>query len=245
MSLGRRQDRRDLHVGHRAPQAVGAQHVEVARGDLVDVHVRFELLFAPQAAHHDVAVSEAGQLLVRHLRTRGAHLLGDRMVARQSRQRAAAQPVRAAVARVRDRDLLLAHRHRDDRRAHPRARAIGVGGLADLVVRHLDPDAQQVGRQRQRPIDAVGPHLARIVVKRREEPLDRVDRHRGGDLARVVPAHAVGDDEQPVLGEAAERVLVLGPLLPRVRETGRDQRQAWVRVSGERWSRHRRVKVRK
>ena len=116
--------RADLRVGNRAPQTVGAQQVEVARRHLVDVDVGLELVLAAQAAHDDVAVREARELLVRHLGTRGAHLLGDRMIARQLLQLAVAQAVRAAVARVRDRDLLLAHRHRDHRRAHPRARSI-------------------------------------------------------------------------------------------------------------------------
>ena len=46
------------------------------------------------------------------------------------------------------------------------------------------------------------------VVRSADEVLDRLDGNPGGDLARRVSAHAVGDDEQPQILGADEAVLV-------------------------------------
>src|SRR5450432_2055703 len=226
LDVGRRaHDGLELRVGHRAPQTIAAHEVEIAGLERLDEHARLDLLLAAEAARHDVAVPERRDLHLRHLGPRRDHLLDDRVVAREPLELLAAQPVGAAVARVRDRELRVAHGERDDRRAHAVLGAVLLRGGADLVVRDLDAHAQQVRAERQVGIDGVRPRLARIGVVAAKERLERVDGHDARDLARVVAAHAVRDDEQPRVDEAAEGVLVLLALSPWMREPTGCERQ--------------------
>ncbi len=110
------------------------------------------------------------QLLVGHLGPRRPHLLRHRVIA--------GQPVDGAVARAGRRGCRPRARSRAAPRpiasattvaSHARAGAVARPPRANLVVGGLDSAPQEVGRQRRRPIDRIGPGLTRVRVEPAEE----------------------------------------------------------------------------
>ena len=111
-----------------------------------------------------------------------AHLLDERVVLGQALEVAAAQPVGARVADVRDRDLVGADVGGRQRRAHPGAILAGLGHLVDAGVRLEHALGEQLLGARRPGVP--GPAL------------ERLDRELRGDLAGLRAAHPVGDDEE-------------------------------------------------
>ena len=108
-------------------------------------------------------------------------LRDDGLILRELREYAAAQPVRAAVAHMRDEHALLPRPQRRKRSTHALARVAALGAQKDRAVglQHcLFQHAQ----------------IRALLAYRRERP----DRQIAGYLAGLVSAHAVGDDKQAV-----------------------------------------------
>ena len=127
---------------------------------------------------------------LRRQATLAQQLVDERVVVGQPQQIAVAQAVRATVADVCDRDVLLADVDGGERGPHPGMLGVGVGELVD----------PRVGRARQRGerllgLDGFG-----------EAGLEGLHGDPGRDLAGLRSAHAVGDDEQRRSRE--QRVLV-------------------------------------
>jgi hypothetical protein len=125
--------------------------------------------------------------------------LGDqRVVARQLLELSVAQPVGAAVADVPEADLVPGDLGRGDRRAHAAVGVVRNGEVVDAPV-GLAQDARQLRLGR----------LAGVAL-----PLERVGRHRRGDLPSARTAHPVGDREE---GRVEHKgVLVDAALAPHV-----------------------------
>ena len=107
------------------------------------------------------------------------HVLYERVVVGDLSELAVAQQVRARVSDVREREAGATPQQRRQRGSHAVELGVGVHHLAQLVVRLSDrlfEDAEQIGR--------------RVVVV---EGGQRCNRHGARDIARGVPAHAVGD----------------------------------------------------
>ena len=105
-----------------------------------------------------------------------------------------ADPVRPRVADVPDRDAALVDERRRDRRPHAGRARVLARAVVDPPVRLLDDRGHAL-----RGLEVVG--LVELAERRRREPR--------GDLARLRPAHPVGDDEERRLDD--ERVLVPAP----------------------------------
>ena len=137
-----------------------------------------------------------------------------------------AEAVAPAVADVRDVDALIVRGEvrGDDRRPHSR-----VGFV--LLRRREDALVGQQGRAAQAgPPAAAGAAPARAEARRAERLADRVDAELAGDLARGVPAHPVGDDEEVVILEDRVRVLVVLSLEARVGSADRRDQDERVRA---------------
>jgi hypothetical protein len=132
----------------------------------------------------------------------------------------AALEVDAAVADVHDEALLAEDEDRAERRPHAALGGIALGLVVDLRAGALDGvlaegddvfhrDLVRAGRARDVVFDErlLAPHLL----------VDGAHGDGAGDLARGVPAHAVGDDEERELLVDEEVVLVVVANLAHVR----------------------------
>ncbi len=154
-------------------------------------------------------------------------LVDQRVVPRQADQLAVTEHVGAAVADVGDRDVGIVHIGRGQGGAHPRMLLGRVRQLVDLPVGLLDDDRQPV--------------LGRPLL--RQALLEGLDRDPRGDLARLRPAHPVGDDEHRWAGVGG--ILVPSPLTACVgplRRLDRPEHHLWrvAMVIGNRRTRSRR-----
>src|SRR5439155_9626453 len=82
------------------------------------------------------------------------------------------------------------------------------GGAEHAAVREVDRGAQPVRVVREIRIDPIRPRPLALARRALDEPDHRLDREPRCDLARVVPAHPVGDDEEAERFVAGEGVFV-------------------------------------
>ena len=132
----RAQQRRQLAVGDHPRQAVGAEHVDVARARGMGVGVDLDLRLRPQRACDDRALRVVLGGLRRQL-PRPFQLGDQRVVLGQLDELVAAQPVGAAVPDVADADGVAVDERRGQRRAHPATRLVAQRQLVDAAVRLL------------------------------------------------------------------------------------------------------------
>nr|WP_230316180.1 hypothetical protein [Conexibacter sp. W3-3-2] len=189
---GRGDDLADATLGHHRRQAVGAQQVHVARAGAPGEPVDLDRRLGPERPGDDRPLRVDVRLLGRELAL-ADELVDERVVARQPLEAAVPQQVQAAVADVRDRQLLLADVRGGDRRAHARTVLVGARELVDLGVGVLDERGEAL-------LDAA--------LALGQAGLEHGDRHPRGDLAGLRAAHAVGDREQ---GRPRERGVLVGP----------------------------------
>ena len=201
----------DTLVGDDTRQSVGAEQQPIAgaSADLVDVD--FGIVAAGQRAGHDVAP----RMLPRRVRGHdaGAHLFLDpRVIVGDLLELAVAKQVDAAVADVRDARALRRRRSGRPTPSSPcragRAPSIAVAirrlARRNAALSRLHSAERGIVRKRPGAVasaPAVSPMNASIAST---ATLRR-------DLARDVPAHAVGDDEQAQVGARAVAVFVAAP----------------------------------
>ena len=130
---------------------------------------------------------------------------------------AVAQQVGAGVADVHHAELGAGEEHAGQGRAHALQRRVGVDGVAEVLVGHVDGGAQRVDER-------VAGH---VLVERGHGRDDEVARDVTGGHA----AHAVGDGEQPRPG--VHGVLVAVPDQPAVTAGGVAQGKCHGRSSSE------------
>ncbi len=201
--LADRQEAPHVLQGQLVAQTVAAQEQAVVRTRLHLDHVGLDVVVDAQRARQDVAPG-----VLRLLRVvdppEADQLGGDRVVLGQLAQVAVAEQVAARVADVGEQQALGPacgdDGDRDERRAHARE-ARFPAPLEDPAVRVED-------RRAQPPRRAVHPELG----------LDHLCGDGRGHLAAGVPAHAVRDEDEGLRRD--ERILVLGPHLPRVGAAG-------------------------
>ena len=218
---------RDHHVGDllvldHARQAVGAEHVDVAQPRVVDVHVDLDAVLHAQRAHDDVLVREVGDLLRREVLDLDV-VVEQRVVLGDLLEPPVAPPVEPAVAHVPDDQRAVGEQRRHHRRPHAVALRVLLRLLVDLEVGELDGRHHAVDVVAMPAVHLERPGQLLLVLGRAEKSSDGLDRHAARHLARRVPAHAVGDDRQPLALGQEERVLVVGALHPHVglaREAG-------------------------
>ena len=138
--------------------------------------------------------------------------LDVRVVVRDLRQLLATQHVRARVPDMHETDLAADEAQRRERGAHAVEFAVGRDGLGNALVGVLDR-SPQLGQQVT---------YGTVLV----EALQRGDGDLAGHLAGGVPAHAVGDGEQP--GSGVHRVLVVPAHQPTIRAHRIPQSQSHV-----------------
>jgi hypothetical protein len=124
--------------------------------------------------------------------------LHERVVGGELAHLAVAQQVGAGVADVGQAHLVAAVEHdRGDRRAHALDARVLLDDLAEPVVGPLH-------RARQR-----GEHVVGVVAA--VQPAHRLHGDRGGEVAGGRAAHAVGDHQQLLAGEAGVLVVLPDP----------------------------------
>ena len=149
------------------------------------------------------------------------------MVVRQLLELVAAHPIAARVADVADAHPVAAEDDADERRPHAGAFGPGLRHLVDALVRRGDLLLEEERRVGEAGRDvhlgqlAVGPEL------RDHAAADDVDGDPAGDLAGVVPAHAVGEHRDAGVGVDEHRILVMGADHARVRQDGGVERDAF------------------
>ena len=188
----------DVLVGHHRRQAVGAEQVGIARARLDDEAVDVDLMIGAEGPRDDRALRMRLRLL--GCEPPASHQIGDEgVVVGQLLEPPLVDPVGARVADVADEHATVLEQSGRDRRPHPGGAGVADSALVDPAVRLLDdrPDA-----------------LLRLELVRLVELAEGSRREPRGDLARLGPAHAVGDCKERRLED--ERVLVPAPLPPRV-----------------------------
>src|SRR5258708_6808897 len=117
-----------------------------------------------------------------------AHLLGDQaVVLRKALRDAAANQVAARIADMRHHHAIKAKQAGDDSCAHVAA-AVSDGGSGFINL--------EIGRLHQ-PLQAGAGRLVRTKVPK--SGLQGFNRQPGSDFAAILPAHAVGEGEEPAL----------------------------------------------
>jgi hypothetical protein len=129
---------------------------------------------------------------------------------------ALAHPVDPRVTDVADVRLVAGDQARHDRGAHALVADVAARGLEDPQVGELDRAHQAVLDIGQRPVHLVGPGDVLVLAGALVELPDGLGGHLGGDLARGVAPHPVGDDEQLFVLDQREVILVVGPFHPHV-----------------------------
>ena len=148
------------------------------------------------------------------------------MVARELCDVARANAIRPAVADMCDVDLVVLSRvqRADDRSAHALDRTVANRCLEDALIRelHRGHQAALLGCQSRvflrRPIDTFTINAGRI-----EERGHLRRGHVAGNITGAVAAHAIGDDEQTVLGQDAVAIFVVLSLKSDVGEPCRSE----------------------
>ena len=105
-----------------------------------------------------------------------------------------------------------------------------VLGLAEHApVGEVHGGPQPVGVEREAGVDAVGPGVLLVFAGPANEPGHGLDREPRGDFAGGVPAHPVGDDQQPEGFVLEQRVFVGAPDRTSVGASSRTHpRQRWL-----------------
>ncbi len=193
-------------MGDHAGQAVGADQIAVAGPDLADRQVGLDVVAAAEGAHQQ-----------RALRVGGGFFLGDPALVHEPLhpgvvlgdlgENAVTQQVRARVADVHETEPLAGPQQRGEGRPHAFELGVLLDHGAQLVVGALHGRAEGG--------EDVG---AGHVVVERDQGGDHLG---GGDLARRLAAHAVGDGEQARTGVTG--VLVALPDHALVRSGGEAQ----------------------
>ena len=189
-----REDLTDVLGGEVVGQAIAAQQQAITGSNVQvdDVQVGSAGLVVERAQEHrpvGVGASALGRELALvdeplHMRVVGGHL----------GEVSATQRIDAGVADVADAHLLPIADHGDQGGPHRLQHRVGV--------RHL-LQCSTSGTARVGDLGA-DVHAGRVV-----QLGEHSQRDRGGDLARGVPAHAVGEHEEP--GAAERGVLIVGP----------------------------------
>src|SRR5258708_7729711 len=222
MCLQRDEGETDLLVLDHVRQPVGAQEIGVVGLGLVDGHLGLDRGIDAERARPQA-------LVLRELRpSRGDEtgvelLLEERVVARHLLHGLAPQAIQARVADVGDGQEIVVEERHHERRAHSRALGIvlrrgvdGAVGTADMFLDELLGKSLGVVAAQVRDLA----HVPRL--------LQSVGDERGGhaarDLARVVAAHAVGEDEETHLGARFDAVFVVVADPARIREARRLER---------------------
>ena len=192
-------DLQDGLVLEHVREPVGAQQHDVAGQQVVHRHVEFDL--GPHAERlgedilHDRPDAGVGV---------GPVAVGERIVAGELQDAPASDQVDATVADVaicKQRLVSPADDNRRDRGAHPGILVLGRGARIDGAVRQLDGRADPVGIEGRARIESVGPGELGIGLRSVDEGSDRVDPDPRGDVSRLVAAHPVTHDENPVADE--------------------------------------------
>ena len=123
-------------------------------------------------------------------------LLQQRMVARQLLETLTAQPVAARVADMGNRYAVAMEHSGDHGRAHAGALRPALRRLVDALVGRCDLLLQQQCRVGQPGMDVDLRQVAAGDELRQQAFLDHADRDAARNLARVVAAHAVGEDRE-------------------------------------------------
>ena len=210
-------------------EAVGAQEQLVALAQLQVGHLDADVGGHADRVDQHGAVRRDQRLLDRQLALDHQHL-GHGVVGGELGGLAVADQVRAAVADVGDEGLAAGHQHNVERGAHAGLVGLLAAALVDRLVGGQHRALQQL---HQRLAGVVGgTHHERVdQADRRVERLrDGLDRHRAGDLAGRVAAHAVGHDEEPARRIHVHRVLVVIANDPNVGEHHRLELHAWSLV---------------
>src|SRR6266542_3430899 len=191
----RRDDLEDAPLGEHVGQTVGAQKHDVAVDEVLARDLEIDVVQRPRIPRE----------------------IEPRVVPRELQDRATPQEVDPAVAHARVGHLRFAGggEHGHDRGSHARVVFAG-GGLAEYgAVGELDGGPQAIAVVRDARLEPVRPRDLGIVPRPFDEGRDHVGGDLRGDLAGLVPSHAVTDDEQAVAG--ADRVFIEGPAFADVR----------------------------
>src|SRR5688572_19143402 len=103
--------------------------------------------------------------------------------------------------------------------------------LVDLAVCQANGREQAIFTLRQRRVEVEGP--GDLFPRRAlEEVQDGLGCETAGDVTRTMAAHAIGHDEQIVVGEDCKRVLVMLPLQAHVGDPhpARSKLRPWYRL---------------
>ena len=179
------------------------------------LHVHGQVGLAPQGAGDHVAQGMAAGLVGRDHAALDL-LVHPGVVGRELGDLPLAQEVDAAVPHVAEVGHVAVDEDGGHRRGHPLVLALLLGRLEHLAVRVADRGLQPVAVVGDVLVEAEGPGDLLVAAGQAHELVDGVDRDLGGDLARGVAAHAVGDHEQVLLGVHEEAVLVALALPPDV-----------------------------
>ena len=107
--------------------------------------------------------------------------------------------IQAAVADMRDRHLGAGDEGADDGGAHTRVVVVALRLAEHPAIGEEDGRTQPVAGKRQHRIDPARPGDISGVLRPANEILNRIHRESRRHFAGGVPAHAIGDDEQPQL----------------------------------------------
>jgi hypothetical protein len=194
-------------IGNRTVQSIGTEHDRLAVGKRQFVDADLEV--GPRAHHRGQHVAHGMSLQCARLEPRLALEQGDpRVVRGQRRQLRAQQRVDAAVADAGEGHARAIGHRRDHRRAHAGVLGMLLGRAIDAAVGDFEAGHQPIGRERQRRVDPERPGDVLRCGALRDEGSQRIDGELRGDLAGVVAAHPIRDDDQAERRVPQDRVFV-------------------------------------
>ena len=198
----------DFLVVEHVAQAVRAEQVEVAVYQRMVLHVQQHEVFHAQRARDQVVVARHGRFRQREQAAVNL-LLQQGMVARDLLEFAAAPEVGARIARVPEHHFALMHHRHHQRGAHAVIVGVGVGGFKNAAVGGIHAHRHGAAQVAQAGAAVVRQPFAKLLRNQGHS-------HAAGDFAGVVPAHAVGEHDQPVLRDSEHGVLVVVSQTPHV-----------------------------
>ena len=183
--------------------------------------VDLDALFHAEGADDDVLVGEVldlflGQLL--HLDV----VVEEGVVFGELLQLAVTDAINAGIADVGDEHVFVDDEHRDEGGAHAPELRVALGVLEDAQVGQLDAGDEAVFFVAPSLVHLVWPGGFGVGAGCAEEIPQGLDGQIGGDFARGVPAHSVGDDVEVILIDDGESVLVMSTLHADICLTGDD-----------------------
>src|SRR5271165_7057108 len=194
---------------YHAGQAVGAEQQHVAGKQRLLFGVHFDVWIGTQGAQqHALQFALFG---LRGGANAAAYLFGDeRVIAGELLQGTGAQNVGSAVAHVREAQAILRDPYSGEGGAHAALFGMPRGGFKDFFIGQMHGAREALGTRGPARLGLAKNRQSGIVFAFQAMLDDGFHRQGAGHFAVGFAAHAVGQHEQPQLGDDAIAVFVVG-----------------------------------